>query len=112
MEAVLQSAQQFFELDWLNHIKKQCLPDTCIFESLVTSIKVISKSNLYLKHLSFNCVIPLWKVLYLPIYKYIFMSNQTPPPFVPAMCSCKNLILVIAVFYFLTSVIVIAMSPL
>lgn len=61
MGAVLQSAQRFLELCWLNHIKNSACLMLCAFESLVliTLAKVISKSKPYPKLSSFKCVIPL-----------------------------------------------------
>lgn len=71
---------------------------------------MISKSNPHPKIMSFKCVMPLSKILYLTIHKNILMSNQTHINFVPTMCKTLNLILVLALFYCLTSVIVIATS--
>lgn len=61
MGAVLQSAQRFLELCWLNHIKNSACLILCALKSsvLITSAKVISKSKPYSKLLSFKCVIPL-----------------------------------------------------
>lgn len=79
MGAVLQSAQRFLKLGWLNHIKNCVCLILCTFESLVTSIKVTSKSNPYPKLLSFKCVIHYEKCF---IYQYInafsWATRRTP----------------------------------